>query len=90
MPQVGCCGAELKPMARVLPMDSRSRVVVEPDDACLAESVWSRLLERMQSHGAPACSEAHLERVRKAIALGQFHVNSRSLADRLIERLLQA
>jgi hypothetical protein len=77
-------------MARVLPMDSRSRIVVEPGDAGLADRAWSRLLDRMQSGRAPACSEAHLDRVRRAIALGQFHVNSRSLADRLIERLLQA
>lgn len=76
-------------MARVLPLDDCPRTLVEPGDAGLVESVWSRLLDRMQSSRAPACSEAHLDRVREAIALGQFHVNSRSLADRLIERLLQ-
>jgi anti-sigma28 factor (negative regulator of flagellin synthesis) len=59
-------------------------------DVQLAASVWARLLDRMQSTRAPACSEDHLARVRNAITLGQFHVNARSLADRLIERLLQA
>jgi anti-sigma28 factor (negative regulator of flagellin synthesis) len=61
-----------------------------PADERLAACVWARLLDRMQSSRAPACSDAHLARVRNAIALGQFHVNARSLADRLIERLLQS
>jgi hypothetical protein len=70
-------------------MRIESTTAEKPADARLAAFVWERLLDRMQSTRAPACSEAHLARVRNAIALGQFHVNARSLADRLIERLLQ-
>ncbi len=72
-----------------MPMRTEHTAARPPAAERLAACVWARLLDRMQSDRAPACSEAHLARVRNAIALGQFHVNARSLADRLIERLLQ-
>ena len=89
MPQVSAHAAEDQPLPCDAAMRIESSAAHVPANERLAACVWARLLDRIQSNRAPACSEAHLARVRSAIALGQFHVNARSLADRLIERLLQ-
>ena len=50
-----------------------------------AHAQWKSLLARLQG---PERTDARLQRVRAAIASGQFHVNSRAIAERLIAQLL--
>ena len=50
-----------------------------------AHAQWKSLLARLQG---PARTEARLQRVRAAIESGEFHVNSRAIADRLIAQSL--
>jgi anti-sigma28 factor (negative regulator of flagellin synthesis) len=46
---------------------------------------WESLLARLQ---AAEPSGARLQRVRHAIARGEFHVDARAIAERLIARML--
>lgn len=50
-----------------------------------ASEQWESLLARLR--GADP-TERRLQRVRNAIARGEFHVDSRAIAERLIARML--
>ena len=66
-----------------------SEEIPAPPTEPAAELVWTQLLNRLQAAPVPESAEARLRRIRNAIARGQFHVNARTIADRLIARLLQ-
>jgi anti-sigma28 factor (negative regulator of flagellin synthesis) len=51
-----------------------------------AHAVWDQLLGRLQRSAA---AETRLRQVRRAIARGEFHVDARAIAERLIARLLR-
>ena len=48
---------------------------------------WEALLGRLQDRGA---ADQRLQRVRRAIASGAFHVDARAIAERLIARRLKS
>jgi anti-sigma28 factor (negative regulator of flagellin synthesis) len=50
-----------------------------------ARAEWESLLVRLRAAGA---ADARLERVRHAIARGEFQVDARAVAGRLIARFL--
>ena len=52
-----------------------------------AGAEWEALLGRLQHRAA---AEQRLQRVRRAIASGAFHVDARAIAERLIARLLKS
>jgi anti-sigma28 factor (negative regulator of flagellin synthesis) len=51
-----------------------------------AEDEWRSLLARMRAAG----DDDRLQRVRHAIASGEFQVDARAIAERLISRLLMS
>lgn len=53
----------------------------------LAAEEWEALLGRLRSN-RPDAAHARLQRVRHAIASGEFQVDARNIAERLIRRLL--
>lgn len=50
-----------------------------------ARAQWELLLARLQSGTA---ADARLQRVRHAIASGEFHVDAHAIAERLLARML--
>jgi anti-sigma28 factor (negative regulator of flagellin synthesis) len=50
-----------------------------------ARAQWDSLLARLQ---AVPPADARLMRVRHAIAAGEFHVDARAIAERLLARML--
>ena len=52
-----------------------------------AHAEWLSLLGRLQSNVAP---DARLQQLRDAIASGEFQIDARAIAERLIARLLSA
>jgi anti-sigma28 factor (negative regulator of flagellin synthesis) len=50
-----------------------------------AHAEWLSLLDRLQSSDAP---DARLRQLRHAIASGEFQIDARAIAERLIARLL--
>ena len=66
-----------------MPNDHLINPIPGPDSS--ARSEWDALLARLQ---APDGGDARLLRVRHAIASGEFQVDARAIAERLIARLL--
>lgn len=66
-------------MKNALPIDQAAA------DERQALAQWESLLARLQ---AADPSGARLQRVRHAIASGEFHVDPRAIAERLIARML--
>jgi anti-sigma28 factor (negative regulator of flagellin synthesis) len=60
-------------------------IAVRPAAERTAHAVWEQLLGRLQR---AAAAEARLHQVRRAIARGEFQVDARAIAERLIARLL--
>lgn len=51
-----------------------------------AREEWNELLGRLQTD--PNAGDARLARLREAIASGEFQVDARAIAERLLRRLL--
>lgn len=86
MAQVGSKAAELQPVHPGFPtMDSEHPIEQASADERRAEAQWAALLARLQ---APAPGAERLRRVRNEIASGEFHVDARAIAERMLARWL--
>jgi anti-sigma28 factor (negative regulator of flagellin synthesis) len=89
MPQVGRTDAEFQRNESNFDTAMSSHQPCDPTPSAdgRAQDEWQSLLERMR---AAVDGEDRLQRVRHAIASGEFHVDSRAIAERLISRLLMS
>ncbi|HET9025279.1 MAG TPA: flagellar biosynthesis anti-sigma factor FlgM [Burkholderiaceae bacterium] len=65
-------------------MSNEHRIDHVPSAEYRARAEWQSLLARLQADGG----NVRLQRVRHAIASGEFQVDARAIAERLIARLL--
>ena len=86
MAQVGSTDAELHPSNRLSAACPRNtRPITVPPAERRARAEWQSLLARLQAGDG---GDVRLLRVRHAIASGEFQVDARAIAERLIARLL--
>jgi anti-sigma28 factor (negative regulator of flagellin synthesis) len=86
MAQVGSAGAELSRIESTSSTMSSQHPIDQTSSAERhARAEWQSLLTRLNATDAPG---TRLQRVRHAIASGEFQVDARAIAERLISRLL--
>ena len=88
MAQVGSVLAELHALAPDFG-DMKNDHLIDPAAATeqIAADEWEALLGRLRSGDAES-PEARVRRLRSAIARGEFQIDPRAIAERLIRRLL--
>lgn len=88
MPQVGRADAEFQRNApNPATMSEHAPCDPTPSAEGRARAEWHALLQRMQAEGS---GDHRLQRLRHAIASGEFQVDACAIAERLIARLLMS